>query len=232
MIKQNIENILNLIDSSANKSGRKREEIKLIAVSKTFPAEKVKEAINAGITDFGENYVQDFLSKYDKLINEKINWHFIGHLQTNKIKYIYNKINLLHTLDSLKLAEKLNNKLSENSQTLDVLVQVNIGKEKNKYGIFEENLESFFEKLLNYKNINIKGLMTITPYFENKEDVRPLYRKMRKLLENLSNLNNNENINLKELSMGMSHDFDIAIEEGATMIRVGTAIFGQRKRRI
>jgi len=228
MIKDNIKRILEQMNIAAEKAGRNIDEIKLIAVSKTFPAEKIMEAVKAGLRDFGENYVQDFLSKYDK-IKENLNWHFIGHLQTNKIKYIYDKIYLLHTLDSIKLAEKSNNKLEKEGNILKALVQVNIGREMNKHGFFEEELEDFFEKLSNYKNLVITGFMTIPPYFENIEDVRPFYQKMRSLLDEFSKYNNSNNILLKELSMGMSHDFHIAIEEGATMIRIGTAIFGERK---
>ncbi len=227
MIKENIEKILSKIKNSAQKCGRDPDSVKLVAVSKTFPAELVIEAVNAGLKDFGENYVQDFLTKYDKLEKYQVKWHFIGHVQTNKVKYIYDKISLLHTLDSVKLAEKLNKKLTEVNRILNALIQINIGREPNKYGIFEEEVETFLEQMEKYKHINITGFMTIPPFFEKKEEVRPLFAKMRMLLEKFSTYNEN----LKELSMGMSHDFDIAIEEGATIIRIGTAIFGERKRR-
>ena len=230
MIKENIRKILDEINTTANKVGRDSSEITLIAVSKTFPYNIVEKAALEGIKDFGENYVQDFLQKYDKLLQYQLRWHFIGHLQTNKIKYIYDKIYMLHTLDSLKLAEKLNKKVAQEGKSLNVLIQVNIGKEPNKHGILEEELESFLEKIENYKNLKVSGLMTIPPYFEELEAVRPLFRKMKMLLDKFSKFNNS-NIQLRELSMGMSHDFKVAIEEGATMIRIGTSIFGERKRR-
>lgn len=230
MIKENIRKILDEINTTANKVGRDSSEITLIAVSKTFPYNIVEKAALEGIKDFGENYVQDFLQKYDKLLQYQLRWHFIGHLQTNKIKYIYDKIFMLHTLDSLKLAEKLNKKVAQEGKSLNVLIQVNIGKEPNKHGILEEELESFLEKIENYKNLKVSGLMTIPPYFEELEAVRPLFRKMKMLLDKFSKFNNS-NIQLRELSMGMSHDFKVAIEEGATMIRIGTSIFGERKRR-
>ena len=230
MIKENIRKILDEINTTANKVGRDSSEITLIAVSKTFPYDIVEKAALEGIKDFGENYVQDFLQKYDKLLQYQLRWHFIGHLQTNKIKYIYDKIYMLHTLDSLKLAEKLNKKVAQEGKSLNVLIQVNIGKEPNKHGILEEELESFLEKIENYKNLKVSGLMTIPPYFEELEAVRPLFRKMKMLLDKFSKFNNS-NIQLRELSMGMSHDFKVAIEEGASMIRIGTSIFGERKRR-
>ncbi len=230
-IKDNITRVTNQISDTAAKCGRDPKDIKLIAVSKTFPADRVLEAWNCGVDNFGENYVQDFLLKYDTLNHLQIKWHFIGHLQTNKIKFIYDKITLLHTLDSIKLAERLNSYLTEKNFFLDALIQINLAKEVSKSGFFEDEIEDSLSKLSSFKNLFIKGFMTIPPYFEDGEKVRPYFAKMRRLLDSFSSYNCS-NIKLSELSMGMSNDFDIAIEEGATFIRVGTNIFGDRSCKI
>ena len=164
-IRENIKKIENDINEAAVKSGRDPEEITLIAVSKTFPSNMVEQAYNVGIENFGENYVQDFLSKFDNLKDKPIKWHFIGHLQTNKIKYVFDKIYMLHTLDSLKLAEKLNKRLEKEGKRLKVLIQVNIGNEITKYGIKEDKVDDFFEKMDDFKNLIVKGFMTIPPFF-------------------------------------------------------------------
>ncbi len=226
-IKENWEKISEEVEEASVKSGRNPEEIKIVAVSKTFPPEVVSEAAKAGATDFGENYVQDFLTKYEALKDSNIKWHFIGHLQSNKIKYIFDKIYMIHTLDSIKLAESINKKLKNADKKLKALIQVNIGEEKNKFGIDVSECERFLEKMQNFTNLRIEGLMTIPPYFTKAEKVRPYFAKMKKLFEKLKKFNS-DNIDLKELSMGMSNDFKIAIEEGATIVRIGTAVFGAR----
>ena len=231
-IKGNIEKIKYEISEAVKKSGRKLEDINLIAVSKTFPSEMVEQAYDVGVKNFGENYVQDFLSKFDNLKDKSINWHFIGHLQTNKVKFIFDKIYMLHTLDSLKLAEKLNKRLEQENKTLNVLIQVNVGKEITKYGIEEDKVDDFFEKMDNFKNLIVKGFMTIPPFFEEPEKVRPYFVKLRKIYEKFLKYNNGKNLDIEHLSMGMTNDFKIAIEEGATYIRIGTAIFGKRKYKI
>ncbi len=226
-IKTNIEKIREEIENSAIKAGRKPDEITLIAVSKTFPSEYVTEALKSGIIHFGENYVQDFISKFNELKEYHIKWHFIGHLQRNKVKYIFDKIYMLHTLDSIKLAEEINKKLKKADKTLNALIQVNIGNEESKSGIKVAECEMFIEKLRKFNTIQVSGLMTIPPYFPDSEKVRPYFRKMKELFEHLKKFNG-DNINFKELSMGMSGDFKVAIEEGATMVRIGTSIFGER----
>ena len=226
-IKRNIEKIEEEIKTAAIKAGRKPEEITLIAVSKTFPPEYVTEALEAGIFHFGENYVQDFISKFNVLNRDNIKWHFIGHLQRNKVKYIFDKIYMLHTLDSIKLAEEINKKLKKADKKIKVLIQVNIGNEETKSGIKVSECERFIEKLSEFNTIQVSGLMTIPPYSPNAEDVRHYFRKMKELFEHMKTFNGN-NINIKELSMGMSGDFKIAIEEGSTMVRIGTSIFGER----
>ncbi len=221
-ICERIENILEIIEKCKIKAGRK-DNVKLIAVSKTFPADKILEVYNCGIRDFGENYVQEMIKKIDELKNYGIKWHFIGHLQRNKAKYIFDKIEYLQSLCSIKLAEILNRKLETKGLKLKVLVQVNIGKDKNKHGIYEEELEDFLIELQKFKNLIIKGLMCIPPLSIDREITRKYYRKMRELFEKYK-----DNFQFEELSMGMSGDFDIAVEEGATMVRIGTLIFGQR----
>ena len=229
MIKENIKKVKDIIAETCIKCNRKTEDITVVAVSKTFDTAKIIEAYENGLKNFGENYVQEFLKKHEELSNKKdIKWHFIGHLQTNKIKHIYDKVHLLHTLDSIKLAEKLNNTLKKNNKVLNALIQINIGEDPNKYGINKEEITKFLDKVSSFKNLKIKGLMTITPFFDNPEKVRPFYREMKKIFDKVFNYSA-DNIEIKELSMGMTNDFHIAIEEGATIIRIGTAIFGKRE---
>lgn len=210
-IKKNIENIQKIIEKS-------KCLITLIAVSKGQPVEKIQEAIDTGLHTFGENYVQEFLRKWEKFQN--VNWVFIGHLQTNKVKYIIDKVSMIQTVDSLKLFETIHKEAQKISRKIPILIEVNIGKEKTKSGILPKNLKSFLNSLPSSPFVEIQGLMCIPPYQKNPEDVRPYFKKMTKLLKEC---------NLRELSMGMSHDFHIAIEEGTTQIRVGEALFGPRK---
>ncbi len=227
LVKENILRIKEKIADAAVKAGRNPNEITLVAVSKTFPYNYVNEAYLAGVKNFGENYVQDFLTKYDELKDKDIKWHFIGHLQRNKIKYIIDKIYMLHTLDSVRLAKNLNEKLESADKQLRVLVQINIGEESAKNGIHPEEAENFLDELQTLSNLKVEGIMAIPPYFSESEKVRPYFNRMRNLFDKLKKFNC-ENINMRELSMGMSNDFHIAIEEGATIVRIGTKIFGER----
>ena len=213
--------ILDKIEKAKEKS-KFNQNVKLIAVSKTFSSDIVKKVYNCGIENFGENYVQEMLKKQNDLKDCKINWHFIGHLQKNKAKYIYNKIAMLHSLDSIDLAKILDKRLKSENKKLEVLIQINIGKEKSKYGILPEEIDNFMKKIDNFKSLIIKGFMCIPPFTINREEARLYFIKMRKIFEKY------KNSNISELSMGMSKDFEIAIEEGATIVRIGTLIFGQR----
>ncbi|WP_456402333.1 YggS family pyridoxal phosphate-dependent enzyme [Persephonella sp.] len=226
-IKENVDKILEKIEKSAVKSGRKPEDVILLAASKTQPIEKMIEAYKAGIRYFGENRVQEGIKKIEQLQEIKdIHWHLIGGLQTNKAKYAVRYFELIHSLDRKSLADEIDKRAKKIGKVQDVLVEVNIGEESSKYGVSPINLEELIEYSLEKENLKILGLMCIPPYFEDKEKSRPYFIKMRELKEKLER---KLNIKLPHLSMGMSHDFDIAVEEGATIVRVGTAIFGERK---
>ncbi len=218
---ENIKKIIEKIEKAKNKSPYK-QNVKLIAVSKTFSADNIKKVYLCGIKHFGENYVQEMLKKYEELKDLDIKWHFIGHLQKNKAKYIYDKIEMLQSLDSIELAKILNKRLEAKNKFLDVLIQINIGNEPNKYGIKAEEIEEFLDKLAMYSRLIIKGFMCIPPFSIYKEETRKYFIKMREIFEKY------KNNQITELSMGMSKDFEIAIEEGATIVRIGTLIFGER----
>lgn len=206
------------------------EKVNLIAVTKNHPVEKIKEAISCGVTDIGENRVQELKSKIEILEedNIEVRYHLIGNLQTNKVKYIYNKVSLIQSLDRIKLAREINKRALEDNININCLVQINIGQEESKFGIEYEDAERFIYDLQELNNIKIKGLMAIAPNTPDKNYLRSLFRKMFKLKNKLSE-DNYENVNMKYLSMGMSSDYKIAIEEGSNMIRVGTKIFGKRE---
>lgn len=227
-IKENISNILEKVELVAKKVNKPLDDITVIAVSKTVDSEKALEAVNAGLVNLGENRVQEFNNKYEKINNDNINWHIIGHLQKNKVKYIIGKVKLVHSLDSISLAEEIDKRSFQNNITTEVLVEMNIGEEESKFGLKENELTSFLDSIKHLSNIKIVGLMTVAPYVENKEDVRWVFRKMKELYNNISK-SSYENVEMKYLSMGMTNDFDIAIEEGANIVRIGTAIFGKRK---
>ncbi len=225
-IKENVEKIRKIIKETAEKCGRKEDEIILLAASKTQPVEKLVEAYNAGIRYFGENKVQEGIKKIETLSDYRdIHWHLIGHLQTNKAKYAVKYYEMIHSVDRESLIDELEKRASKINKIQDVLIEVNVGKEESKHGVFPENLKDLFEYALQKTHIKVHGLMCIPPYFEDKEKVRPYFRELRELKEDLEK---SFNVKLPHLSMGMSHDFDVAIEEGATIVRIGSAIFGER----
>jgi pyridoxal phosphate enzyme (YggS family) len=248
MMKDNINDIEQRIQAACERAGRKRSGVTLIAVSKTKPNEKVKEAYDLGMRHFGENKVQELVQKYDDLQNhfeDNVSWHLIGHLQRNKVKYIVNKAVLIHSVDSLRLAQQIEEDASKNEIICDILIEVNIAGEDTKFGVSTEEVFPLILEINGLPHIRIRGLMTIAPYVENPEKNRDYFRKLRELYidiktKNIDNIgdgkNSNENkSNLKKmsehfdiLSMGMTGDFEVAIEEGATMARVGTGIFGER----
>ena len=214
------------IAKALEKSGRKAEEITLLAAIKTVDAETVNYAIGKGINYIGENKVQEFLGK-DHLINSNAHRHFIGHLQTNKVKDIIDKVELIHSVDSLKLAKEISKMASKKDIKIGILLEVNIGDEDSKWGFTPENLEEKLREIAALPWVNVKGLMAIPPICEKGEDNRKYFRQMHKLFVDISS-KNIDNSSMEILSMGMSDDFDIAIEEGATLIRLGTALFGRR----
>lgn len=225
-IQENIKKINTMKEEIAKRVGEKPEDILLVAVTKTRSAEEINEAIEAGITDIGENKVQEILDKYDRV--NTVRWHMIGHLQTNKVKYIVDKVSLIHSVDSFKLAEEIDKRAGRLNKMMDILIQVNAAEEDSKFGTTIEETGLLIKTILdNCNNICIKGLMSIAPYADNPEDIRIFFKQVKKLYDEYSTLNH-KNLNFKYLSMGMSHDYVTAIEEGSNLIRVGTAIFGPR----
>lgn len=225
-IYENCEKIKIKIKDAAQRSGRNPEDIKLVAVSKTVDADRIIKAAEWGMMDFGENRVQELCDKFET-IHMKYNWHLIGHLQTNKVKYLIDKVCLIHSLDRLELAQEIQKRAEKAGRQVEVLVQVNIAAEDSKFGISPEKTLGFVREISKMGNIRTRGLMTIAPQAENAEDIRWVFSGLRKLLIDIRQ-ENIDNIDMDYLSMGMSNDFEVAIEEGSNIIRVGTAIFGKR----
>ena len=225
-IKENIMYIKQEIDN-IKKGINRQDEVNLMAVTKTVDVEKVLEAIDAGITDIGENKPQELARKYEA-IGDKVRYHLIGTLQTNKVKYIIDKAYMIHSLDRISLCEEIQKRAEKIDKTVNCLVQVNISKEESKHGLDRELVVDFIKEVSrNYKNIHVKGLMTMAPFIDDEEEIRKVFKGLKDLSLEINDLNI-PNVEMNTLSMGMSHDYKIAIEEGATIIRVGTSIFGQR----
>ena len=227
-IKENIDSIMKKIDTACKKTGRNPKDITLLAVSKTVESDRAKEAVEAGIKNLGENKVQELIKKYEELKDIDVKWHMIGHLQKNKVKYIIDKNILIHSVESLSLAEEINKRAKNSNLTADVLIELNIGEEESKFGINEDNVYDFIRSMEQFENIRVLGLMTVAPFCENPEDVRWVFKTMKNIYSKIS-IMNLRNTEMKYLSMGMTNDFEIAIEEGSNIIRIGTAIFGARK---
>lgn len=227
MIRDNLQNVEENIKSACDKSGRSCEDVKLIAVSKTKPVEMLREAYDLGCRDFGENKVQELMDKYDQLPRD-IRWHMIGHLQRNKVKYIVDKVFLIHSVDSLRLAEEISKEAVKKNVTVSILVEVNVAGEETKFGTTAQEAISLVEEIAKLPSIVIKGLMTIAPYVENSEENRLYFAKLKQIYVDIIH-KNIDNVFMEELSMGMTGDYEVAIEEGATYIRVGTGIFGERQ---
>ena len=226
MLKENLANVEKNIEQACKNAGRSRDEVTLIAVSKTKPVEMLQEIYDENIRDFGENKVQELCSKMEQLPSD-IRWHMIGHLQRNKVKYIVGKVELIHSVDTYRLAEEINIQAKKQNVIVPILVEVNIAHEESKFGISAEDSILLVEEISKLENIRIKGLMTIAPYVENPEDNRLYFRKIKQLSVDITN-KNIDNVLMEILSMGMTGDYMVAIEEGATMVRVGTGIFGER----
>ncbi|WP_066718310.1 YggS family pyridoxal phosphate-dependent enzyme [Clostridium sp. Marseille-P299] len=226
MIQGNIVEVERKIMAACNRAGRNRDEITLIAVSKTKPISMIKEAIESGLTNFGENKVQELCEKTEQIKGD-LHWHMIGHLQRNKVKYIIEKNLLIHSVDSIKLAEQINTEASKRNLTQDILVEVNIASEESKYGFKPEEVEAAIYEMSKFSSLSIKGLMCVAPFTENAEENRIYFKKMRQLLVDIKE-KNIDNVTMDMLSMGMSGDYEVAIEEGATLVRIGTGIFGER----
>lgn len=225
-IKQNLDNIYSRIKTAAEKSGRKAEDIKLIAVTKTVAVERIKSVDEYGVLDFGENRVQELLEKNDKF-HDSIKWHLIGHLQTNKVKYIIDKVHMIHSVDSIELAREINNRAAKAGRKMDILLQVNVSGEETKFGIKPEEVDEYISMVSQMSNVTIRGFMTIAPYAENPEEIRPVFKNLYDIYIDIKR-KKIDNVYMDYLSMGMSNDFEIAIEEGANLVRIGTGIFGKR----
>ena len=226
MIKENLEEVEARITRACERSGRERSEVTLISVSTTKPVEMLQEAYDAGSRDFGENKPQEIREKYPQLPTD-IRWHMIGHLQRNKIKYIIDKVCMIHSVDSIRLAEAIDEEAKKHGIVMPVLIEVNVAEEESKFGVHLDEVESLIRQISELSNIQVQGLMTIAPFTENAEDNRIYFRKLRNLYVDIKD-KNIDNVNMCNLSMGMTGDYEVAVEEGATMVRVGTGIFGAR----
>lgn len=225
-VLENLYRVRERIEAAARRAGRGPEEIKLVAVTKTVPPETIREAIKGGISRLGENRVQELLKKYND-VSPGLEWHLIGHLQTNKVNKIIGKVALIHSLDSWRLAEEISRAARENNTAASVLVQVNVAGEETKYGILPSEAEDFVEAAARLPGLAVRGLMTIAPWTSQPEEVRPVFRQLKDIAIRLRN--NTAGATMEYLSMGMSGDFEVAVEEGANILRIGTAIFGERQ---
>lgn len=228
MVKPQLEAVLERIRKACERCGRDPQSVHLVAVSKTVPADRVRQAVEAGVRLLGENYIQETRAKYAELSDLSVSWHFIGHLQSNKAKYAVRMFDLIHSLDSLKLARELNRQAARRDRVQPVLIQVNISREESKSGIAAEETEALVRDVSALEHLSVQGLMTMPPYFDQPERARPYFKKLFQLARRIEGLGI-AGVSMKTLSMGMSGDFEAAIEEGATLVRVGTAIFGARQ---
>jgi len=239
MVNQNVTEVQKRIAEAAYKSNRKPEDITLIGVTKTVGVLQIRDLIQAGVTHLGENRVQDFLPKYAELTTDNPTWHFIGHLQRNKAKQVVDKVSLIHSIDTLDLAREIDKRAKQTGRTMDILIEINIANEPTKHGILAENAKEFSKHIFELSNMRFCGLMCVAPFVENSEKNRSFFAKMRDLLYEINFVEGVDNKKgmpythapftaRNELSMGMSNDFLVAIEEGATMVRIGTALVGDR----
>ena len=225
-IRGNLEKVRQQIRQSAEGCGRSQDDVLLVAVSKTRTPEEINIAIEAGVTDIGENKVQEIMDKYDDI--KPVRWHMIGHLQTNKVKYIIDKVSMIHSVDSYKLAAEINKRSAACGITMDILLQVNSAQEESKFGISTEETEGLIMQILDScENIRIRGLMCIAPYADDPEDIKKYFDSVKEQYDQFSTIDH-PNLDFRYLSMGMSHDFPVAIEAGSNLVRVGIAIFGER----
>ena len=226
MIKENVAEVEARIQAACERAGRRREEVTRIAVSKTKPVRDIYEVMETGIKDFGENKVQEMCDKME-MIQQPLNWHMIGHLQRNKVKYIVDKATLIHSVDSLRLAQQISQEAQKKSVESNILIEVNVAEEESKFGLSTAEVIQMVEEISKLPSVHIKGLMTVAPFTDNPEENRPYFRNLKQLAVDIAE-KNIDNVIMSVLSMGMTGDYEVAIEEGATMVRVGTGIFGAR----
>ena len=226
MLKENLATVEEKIQNACIRAGRNRDEVTLISVSKTKPVSMLMEAYDLGVRVFGENKVQEIRDKYEAMPKD-VEWHMIGHLQTNKVKYILDKVKLIHSVDSEKLAETIEKEGEKRNLISDILIEVNVAQETSKFGLKTEDVLPFYEKVCALPHVNVRGLMTIAPFVENPENNRSIFADLHKLYVDIKR-KNIDNGTVSILSMGMTNDYEVAIKEGATMVRIGTGIFGAR----
>ncbi|MCH4890232.1 YggS family pyridoxal phosphate-dependent enzyme [Acidaminobacter sp. JC074] len=224
-IKNNLDEVEERIQAACKRAGRDRSEVQLIAVSKTVEADVMNASIDFGVTDLGENRVQEIRRKYDDVKAAK--WHLIGHLQTNKVKYIIDKVDLIHSVDSYRLAEEISKRAEKHDKIMSILLQVDMANEAQKFGVDSDEVKSLLDEILKLEHVKVEGLMFIAPFVSDPEEVRDYFKSMKNLFDELK-ANRHERLELKHLSMGMTNDFEVAIEEGATLLRVGTGVYGKR----
>ena len=230
MLTENVIEVEKNIQAACDRAGRSREEVRLIAVSKTKPVSDIEEVLTTGILDYGENKVQELSDKYD-VLPKNIRWHMIGHLQRNKVKYLIGKTVLIHSVDSLRLAEQIEHEAAKADTIMNVLIEVNVAGEESKFGTTCNEAVELVRAVAALKHVKIKGLMTIAPFTDNPEDNRIYFKKLKQLSVDIKS-KNIDNVDMDELSMGMTGDYEVAIEEGATMVSIGTGIFGERNYQI
>lgn len=226
MVRENLEQVEKALVKACAAAGRTRGDVTLVAVSKTKPVELLQEAYEAGVRDFGENKVQELMDKIPRLPSD-IRWHMIGHLQRNKVKYIVGKVALIHSVDSLRLAEEISHEAVRQGIQTDILIEVNVAEEESKYGVSVQDAAALTAQIAQLPGIRVQGLMTIAPFTENEEENRQYFKKLKQLSVDIAG-KNIDNVNMNVLSMGMTGDYKVAAEEGATCVRVGTGIFGER----
>lgn len=226
MLRENLQEVEERIQEACRRAGRDRSEVTLVAVSKTKPVAILQEAYDLGVRVFGENKVQEIRKKYEAL-PKNIEWHMIGHLQTNKVKYIVDKVRLIHSVDSLRLAEVIEKEAEKHNRVVDILLEVNVAEEESKFGLKMPEVIPMAEKVVQLPHIRLRGLMTIAPFVENPEKNRAIFANLHDLYVDIKE-KNIDNGTVSILSMGMTNDYEVAVEEGATMVRVGTGIFGAR----
>jgi PLP dependent protein len=231
MIAENLKNLRKRIELTCQKCGRQSTDVQLIAVSKTFPVEAIQEAVSTGHIDFGENYVQELQEKRQALTEHSLHWHFIGHLQSNKVKYIAEYIYLIHSVDNIGLGKEIDKRAERLKRIQDVLVEVHTTDEATKYGVPPKGTTALIKELSQLKNLRVCGLMTMGPFSDDPDDSRQSFRQLAELKKEIA-AEGIENIQMRHLSMGMTHDFEVAIEEGSTIVRIGTAIFGRRVKNV
>jgi len=231
MIAENLKNLRKRIEQTCQKCGRRSEDVQLVAVSKTFPVEAIQEAVGAGHIDFGENYVQELQEKRQVLEKHPLHWHFIGHLQSNKVKYIAEYIHLIHSVDAISLGKEISKRAERFKRVQDVLVEVHTTDEATKYGVPPKETIVLLKELARLQYIRVCGLMTMGPFSDDPNDSRQSFRQLVELKREIVS-EGVENIQMQHLSMGMTHDFEVAIEEGSTIVRIGTAIFGRRVKNV